>query len=234
MTPIGITHTGKLGDFYFSLPLASWLYKVSGRKIHWVLDANFVPFHKVESLLRLQEMTGDVTLVKLTDRHRGWGGVPVFDNPNEYGLWFDTYYNTVFKSFPDKFVTQYFANNCTRGNWDRDFVLNLGDITPSDEILRTEQDYITRAHRDDPDRGLMVLPDWRADVLTVLRRFAAAKLRLCGFSSVSVAMMFAKLPYRLYVYQDNGCSSPLERELYHGFRQELHTIIDARLPQRIL
>ena len=221
MTPIGVTHTGKLGDFYFALPLASWLYKISGRKIHWVLAKQFPLFAKVRSLLMLQEMTAEVSVVDWPGFYWALGGQPWEVDPNELGITLETYYNVGYPGWPDLFVSQYFANYATDGEWDRDFVLNLGPVTPTDEIVCTEHKQIVDMYLNGPNPPRLTVPDMSGDVLPVLQRFTAAKTRCCGFSSVAVAMMFANLPFKLY-----GQGFPkADFDSFFGFRRELYEVV---------
>ena len=122
--PLILTHCGKLGDLIYAWPIAAWVQRTTGRKIHWVLPRRFVPFQRVESLLLRQKFSERVTLVDFPVRCQGCGGQPYHFNPADYGVAGD-YLNLGFRWWPNKFVTAFQAQEHGLG-WDADWVLDVG------------------------------------------------------------------------------------------------------------
>lgn len=200
--PLILTHCGKLGDFVYAWPIAAWLHRQTGRKIHWVLPRGFGPFRRLESLLLLQEFSAQLTLADLPVRCFGCGGQPYRFNPGDYGVPGD-YFNLGFRWWPNKFVTPYQAEEHGLG-WDADWVLDLqlegskgrasaqspGPETGIEAMVATEQAAIPAA----PSARL----DLSRDVLFNVRRMAAARERHCFFSGMAAMLYFARLPFILY------------------------------------
>ena len=202
MDPLILTHCGKLGDFVYAWPIAAWLHRQTGRKIHWVLPRGFGPFRRLESLLLLQEFSAQLTLADFPVRCFGCGGQPYRFNPGDYGVPGD-YFNLGFRWWPNKFVTPYQAEEHGLG-WDADWVLDLQ--------LEGSKDLASR-QSPGPERGIeamvateqAVIPaapsarlDLSRDVLFNVRRMAAARERHCFFSGMAAILYFARLPFILY------------------------------------
>ncbi len=202
MDPLILTHCGKLGDFVYTWPVAAWLHRKTGRKIHWVLPRGFTPFRRVESLLLRQAFSHQVTLVDFPVRSYGCGGQPYRFNPADYGV-SGEYLNLGFRWWPNKFVTAFQAEEHGLG-WDEDWVLDVGregeetergaqrpraqaEIEP---MVATEQACIPAA----PEARL----DLKQDVLDNVRRMAAARERHCFFSGMAAILYFARVPFILY------------------------------------
>jgi hypothetical protein len=202
LNPLILTHCGKLGDFVYAWPIAAWLHRQTGRKIHWVLPRGFGPFRRLESLLLLQEFSAQLTLVDFPVRCFGCGGQPYRFNPGDYGVPGD-YFNLGFRWWPNKFVTPYQAEEHGLG-WDPDWVLDLqldgskgrasgqslGPETGIEAMVATEQTAIPAA----PAARL----DLSRDVLFNVRRMAAARERHCFFSGMAAILYFARLRFILY------------------------------------
>ena len=202
LNPLILTHCGKLGDFVYAWPIAAWLYRQTGRKIHWVLPRGFTPFRRVESLLLLQEFSERLTLVDFPVRCFGCGGQPYRFNPADYGVPGENL-NLGFRWWANKFVTAYQAEEHGLG-WDADWVLDLGlgsskgrapiqEPGPESEVeamVATEQPAIPAA----PSARL----DLNQDILFNARRMAAARERHCFYSGMAAILYFARLPFILY------------------------------------
>jgi hypothetical protein len=202
LNPLILTHCGKLGDFVYAWPIAAWLHRQTGRKIHWVLPRGFGPFRRLESLLLLQEFSAQLTLVDFPVRCFGCGGQPYHFNPADYGVPGE-YFNLGFRWWPDKFVTPYQAEEHGLG-WDADWVLDLQSDSSKDRaseqspgpesgieaMVATEQAAIPAT----PSARL----DLSRDVLFNVRRMAAARERHCFFSGMAAILYFARLPFILY------------------------------------
>ncbi len=133
-----VTHCGKLGDLIASLPVASWLFKTRGKRIHFVLARSFAPFTLVRSLLMMQEMTAEVTLAEFPVRDWECGGTPYKFDPNRYYVPAMEYYNFGFRRHPRRFVPEYVAEEHGLG-YDPNFKLSLGDYPRTDEILCSDE-----------------------------------------------------------------------------------------------
>jgi len=191
--PITLTHCGKLGDFLYCLPIASWIYKTTGRKIHWVLPHTFEPFNHIDPLLASLPFTEQLTLVNHPIYLHGHGGQPYKFNPADYGVQVDEYYNLGFRGYPDKFVTAYCAEEYGFG-WDRDYTLEFGDVEPSDKAIRTEQwEVAEKAPHAEP----YTIP---MDLYALGRLLKAAKERWTWYSGPAALMFLARMPFNL-VYE---------------------------------
>lgn len=164
---ITVTHCGKLGDFIACLPIASWLYKTRGQKIHFVLANKFELFRQIRSLLMLQEMTSEVTLAELPITDWEKGGQPYKHNPNHYGVTTDEYYNFGFRHTPRRFVPRYVAEEYGLG-YDAEFKLLLGNITQSDDILVSDHFMLEEVPNATP-------LDLSTDILNNAQRMAGAR-----------------------------------------------------------
>jgi len=120
-----ITNVSRLGDFLLTLPVASWIHKNQGEKIHYVLSDNFPIYKKVEPLLRLQPFVENVSYVNV--------GTNAFDpthwcfDPKQFGIE-GNYLNMGFWEYPGKYLPQFYAEHYGLGV-DNEFVLSLGDTT---------------------------------------------------------------------------------------------------------
>jgi len=200
-----LTHTGKLGDFAFALPIAQWLYR-RGEKTHWVLTNNFKPFSHIESLLCRQPFTERVTLVPFPVQHWGRGGQPYRFSPADYGVRGE-YLNIGFRNYPgvglwrwksdlpNKYVAAYYAEEHKVG-YDDDFTLDIGDPIIGADIILTEQ--------------LGGEIDTDEDILTVLQKFAGAKERHAWFSGLAHLLYYARVRFHLH----RGWNNPPTRYYY--------------------
>jgi hypothetical protein len=190
---IGVTHTGKIGDFGQCLPICSWLYKEYGEKIIFIFPKGFPFIQNIESLLRLQPFTEDIRYCDFTVNHYDMGGQPYKFNPNDYfnDLNLTKYYNFGFRSAPDKYVPEFYAEEYGL-SVDYDFVLNLdlGFKYESNKLMCTEVMYKFLPHFEPTDLS--------KDFLCALKDFAYAKERHMHFSSLAIFLSLAKIPFYLY------------------------------------
>jgi len=191
--PIVVTHCGKLGDFIACLPVASWLHKTRGQKIHFALAKSFGLFEQTRSLLLLQEMTHDVTLVEFPVEDWEKGGRPYKHDPNEYGVATREYYNLGFRRTPRRFVPEYVAEEHGLGV-DRNFLLTLGTYQSSDEIL------ISDGFMSVDVPGAVAI-DHDEDILANARRMAGAReAHVCQSGLFHVLDWAGVTPTGVYVY----------------------------------
>lgn len=185
-----LTHCGKLGDFLYCLPVASWLAKTRGVKIHFVLPRCFPPFHHITPLLHSIPFTEQVSLVSHPIRDFQCGGQPYRFDPAQYGIEGE-YFNLGIRSYPNKFMPAFVAEE--HGfDWDRDFKLNFGPVEPSGKILCSEQPEV---HEAVPHAEGYHIP---IDLLELGRQLAAAKERHLWFSGPACLMHLARIPFHLH------------------------------------
>ncbi|MCC6476174.1 hypothetical protein IT157_03890 [bacterium] len=190
---ITVTHCGKLGDFIASLPVASWLYKTRGKRIHFVLASSFEPFTKIESLLLLQEMTGEVTLADFPIADWEKGGRPYEHNPNRFGVRVGEYYNFGFRHAPRRFVPEYVAEEWGLGV-DSEFKLNLGEYAKHDGVLCSDDYMLVEV----PQATAL---DLTQDLLTNARLMAGARESHVSQSGLFHILDWAGVtPTRVYIY----------------------------------
>ncbi|RPH93585.1 hypothetical protein EHM69_09900 [candidate division KSB1 bacterium] len=205
---IVLTHTGKLGDFFLAMPVASWLYKKTGEKIHWVLSSEFKPFTTIEPLLFLQEMTGKVTLVPHHIRNYKCGGQPYRFDPAKYGVEDKPYYNIGFRHLPDKYVPDFYAEEIGAGV-DDDFVLNAGPARKdfSDKIVFVDDGRQLRNYIDPAAVELTIDQPLEVNLALAL----GAREVHCGDSGFAVAADLAAIR-NLHIWNHGRSAQP---EYYH-------------------
>jgi hypothetical protein len=79
------THTGLMGDFVQTWPIASWYYKQTGEKITFVL-ANVPCFKDIAELTLNQPFTKEIVKVPHVVENYSMGGQPYKFNPSNFGL----------------------------------------------------------------------------------------------------------------------------------------------------
>lgn len=220
MKEITLTNTGKLGDFLYCLPVASWLARERGCKIHWVLPSCFGPFNYVQDLLMLQPFTSRVSLVSFKVKNYDCGGQPYRFDPTDYVTVHGPFYNLGFRGSPDKFVSAFYAEEHGFG-YDRDFRLEihgrgcaenqlyddygLGAEEPSPtyhrfyesgEVLRTREGAMSKL----APRASVLPP--AEDLLALTYRLACAKEVHTWYCGIAVLCWFAGI--RATVYRAPG------------------------------
>jgi len=199
--PLILTHTGKLGDFVYSWPVAEWVYRQTGRKIHWVLPRCFKPFQQVERLLALQDFTDSLTLVDFPVKGYNCGGQPYRFNPADYGIPGE-YYNLGFRWWPTqskKFVTEFMGEEHGFG-WDPNWVLKIGDYSRVETFSRVYTEQFRKECVSEKNERVI---DLNRDILDNVQMLAAAKTRHCAFSGMAAILYFARVPFTLYRSTDN-------------------------------
>jgi hypothetical protein len=190
---ITVTHCGKLGDLIASLPVASWLYKARGKKIHFVMARSFHPFTQIKSLLQLQEMTADVTLAEFPVRDWECGGTPYKFDPNRFYVPAKEYYNFGFRRHPRRFVPEYVAEELGLG-YDPDFRLTLGEYTRTNEVLCSDEYMLAEVPQATP-------LDLTVSILENARRMAGARESHVSQSGLFHILDWAGVtPTKVYVY----------------------------------
>lgn len=118
------TTFNRLGDFVVVLPVASWVYKTTGEKTHFVFTKQ-VPTHiKMEPILRAQEFTSNVSYVDLPVIHAGDAGTLSPDILKQFGINEGRNLNLGFFTWPQphQFIGRFYANQYGLG-FDEDYVM---------------------------------------------------------------------------------------------------------------
>lgn len=103
------THTGKLGDFFLTLPIANWYYRTYGEKIHYVLSSDFYFFKTIiPDFIKYLPYVEKMTLVPHKIEHYMEGGQPYKFNPADYGIE-GKYFNLGYRKYPDKYISLFIA-----------------------------------------------------------------------------------------------------------------------------
>jgi hypothetical protein len=129
------THCGLLGDFMLSWPIASWYYKKTGEKIHFVLP-DIACFSQVDDVLKEQPFTGKITKVNFKVGHFSRGGQPYNLNPADFGI-LGEYVNLGFWEWPNKYCAEVMAEEHGLGvDYDYTMEITLDESTPKfDKIV---------------------------------------------------------------------------------------------------
>lgn len=197
MNEIILTHAGKLGDFLYSLPVASWLARNRQASIHWVLPKAFGPFNYCERLLMNQPFTSRVSLVAHRIENYDCGGQPYQFNPADYGIQGE-YYNIGFRGYPNKFLPAFYADEHGFG-YDPHFRLRIvGKITPSEEKLRTREGAMIDLA---PDAE--TLPP-AVDLNDLALRLKGAKKVYSWYCGIAVLCWYADIPATVFRVPGHG------------------------------
>lgn len=192
MNEIILTSAGKMGDFLYCLPVAQWLARHRDCKIHWVLPGSFNPFNFITPLLMKQGFTSRVTIVPYQVANFDCGGQPYKFNPADYGV-SGEYYNLGFRSYPDKYVAAYYAEE--HGfDYDRQFRLDIGPppTVSSGEVLRSTEGAMAKLVPFATPMGT------HEDLLTLAMRMAAAKEVNTWFCGVAILAAMCSIPVKVH------------------------------------
>lgn len=125
------THTGKLGDFFFSLPVANWYYKISDEKVHYVVSSDFDMFNKIlPDFSKYINCIEKISFVPHKILNYDCGGQPYKFDPSKYGIE-GKYLNLGYKHFPNKYCANFIAEE---HGFDVDYA-NLFNIEPDRNML---------------------------------------------------------------------------------------------------
>jgi hypothetical protein len=127
------THTGLMGDFVLTWPIASWFLKTKREKIDFVLP-DISCFSQIDRLLLEQPFTNSLTKVPYKVLNYNCGGQPYKFNPEDFGIKGE-YRNLGFRSGPplDKWCPYFVADEHGFGV-DEEFQIKIFDIVKSNQI----------------------------------------------------------------------------------------------------
>lgn len=150
------THTGLMGDFVQTWPIASWYYKQTGKKITFVL-ADVPCFKDIDQLLLKQPFTERLIKVPHVVEHFGRGGQPYKFNPSDFGV-HGEYINLGFRGWPEPEVNPrnwapYYVADEYGFDVDLDYVIEIDGIPNStDDIIintfETPTDFYPKLYND--------------------------------------------------------------------------------------
>ena len=193
---IVLSHTGKLGDFLYCLQIASWLTRIRGCKIHWVLPSTFNPFNYISDLLMMQPFTSRVSIVPFKIENFDCGGQPYKFNPADFGIEVE-YYNFGFRHYPDKYVSAFYAEEHGFG-YDVDYRIKLwsdadaGLINKTDEVLRSSEGAMAKLVPHAIPMGT------HEDLLTLTQRMQAAKEVHTWFCGLAILCWMSSIPVTVH------------------------------------
>jgi hypothetical protein len=136
------THTGLMGDFVQTWPIASWYYKQTGEKITFVL-ADVPCFKSIDELLLKQPFTKNLIKIPFHVEHWNMGGQPYKFNPADYGIQGE-YINLGFRDYPQGSWTPFYVAAEYNLGVDMDYVIHVeGEEASTNNIVvnRFEGDY---------------------------------------------------------------------------------------------
>lgn len=196
------THTGKLGDFIFSLPVANWYYKISGEKIHYVISEDVAFFKDViPEFCKYVNCVDRVSVVPHRVIHYDCGGQPYRFNPADFGIK-GKYFNLGYRHFPYKYCAPFMADE--HGfDVDYDNLFNIEpDLTLKDiKVYTNERNYIAPLVNKDEYAELSFKDPLHVNVAKIL---GAKEVRT--FHSGFAALCDLLVPEKLYVYASPSIS----------------------------
>jgi hypothetical protein len=134
------THTGLMGDFVQTWPIASWYYKQTGEKITFVL-ADIPCFKDIAELTLNQPFTKEIIKVPHKIENYRMGGQPYKFNPSEFGIKGE-YLNLGFRDYPrEEWVPYFMAAEYDLGV-DLDYVINVSGIEASTNEIVVNRPFI--------------------------------------------------------------------------------------------
>jgi len=215
------TNISHIGDFFLLWPVASWYYKTTGNKVHFVVSKNYYMYKLVENFLRAQPFTEDVSYVDVQPNALDPNNFTF--NPNDMGI-SGEYMNFGFWQHPqpDEYIPEFYAKHYGLGV-DYEYIPTL--IEFDDEVIPKVTMEV--AHQVDS-----YWPAWKAsmpvdtvDLLKMNNSFekntwysVKAKERHFGASASAVLMDLFNLPTNIYSIQG------LQTRMY--YKNNFHNIMN--------
>lgn len=204
------THSGRMGDFFATLPIYSSWYKTTGQKIQLVFPKNFPFVESTREFLMRFDFIETVITSSFEVWHFDCGGVPYIWNPNDHGVGCKKWYNLGFRHAPNKFV----ANFCAEEHGlevDDDFYIDIPfDIELHERYKETIGFADASAHRD--DYGILEKIMLKSEVnyhkfdvniplIENLKIAKHCKYNVCAGSVIAILLAFSKIPFSVYTWQ---------------------------------
>jgi hypothetical protein len=215
------TNVSHIGDFFLLWPVASWYYKNTGKKIHFVVSKNYYMYYIVENFLKAQPFTEKISYVDVASNALDLNCFTF--NPENFGI-SGEYLNFGFWKHPDyhEYIPEFYAKKYNLGV-DYDYIPTL--IEFEDEIIpKVTMEVAHQLHG--------YWPIWKAnmpidtiDLLKMNNTFekntwysVKAKERHFGASSSAVLMDLFNLPTNIYSI------AGLNTKMY--YKNNFHNIIN--------
>lgn len=205
------THSGRVGDFFTTLPIYSAWYKKYNDKVTIVVPNNFPFVETTKEFTKRFEFIEDFVVSDFNVWHFDCGGVPYKFNPNDYGVNCDRWINLGFRSYPTKFVADFCAEEYPGLEVDYDFSIEIPfDQEYSDKYSGKIGFSNASAHRD--DYGLLEELVVKSGVdyhrfshdVSLWENLMIAKhcsYNIAAGSAMAILMSFAKIPFSVFTWQ---------------------------------
>lgn len=205
------THTGKLGDFFITLPIYAKHYTDTGEKCTIVFPSNFPHSDVAIEFCKRFDFIKEIILSNFSVMHFDLGGVPYKFDPNEYGVRCDSWYNLGYRHIPDgTYAAKFFADEHGIG-YDENFNIKIPFIA---ELHEKYKDIIGFADatpgRDDYQVLKSIMEksnvsfhtfDTTLPIYENLLIAKHCKRVVCAGSALSVLLGFTDIPFSVFTWQ---------------------------------
>lgn len=235
------THTGRVGDFFYSLPIYSAWYKKHGEPVRIVVPKNFPVLEETKRFALMFPFIADFIVSNLEVEFIR-GGLPYRFDPNDYGISCDKWINIGFREYPNKFITQYYAEEHGL-EIDYDFKIDVPYNLILEEKFRHKIGFANASsYRDDSEILEKVLQKSEVDYYkfstdsTFWYNLCVAKhckYNIVSGSMMSVLLMFARIPFSVFAWQtplDLYYKSPVNQfgKMFFNLQSPFHTIESSK------
>lgn len=204
------THSGRLGDFFATLPIYSAWYKKYNEAVTIVVPHNFPFPNETKEFISQFKFIKDFIVSEFSVWHFDCGGVPYQFNPNDYGIVCEKWFNIGYRTSPNKYVASFCAEEYEL-EWDSDFTIDVNfDIDLHEKYKNTIGFADASSHRDDfgilndiiKSTGVEYHSfDTKLSITENLKIARHCKYNIMAGSAMSVLMGFAKIPFAVYTWQ---------------------------------
>lgn len=206
------THTGRVGDFFATLPIYSAWYKRHNEKVTIVVPQNFPFVDTTKSFTLRLPFIQDFIISEFNVWHFDRGGVPYVFNPNDYGVDCNEWFNIGFRDMPkNRFVAEFCAEEHDGLEVDYDFEIEIPFDESIQELFEDKIGFAdSSTHRE--DYGLLEQIMVKSEVpyhkfqheLSLWENLQISKhcrYNVTAGSAMSVLMSFAKIPFSVFTWQ---------------------------------
>jgi hypothetical protein len=205
------THTGRMGDFFATLPIYSAWNKRYNEKVTIVVPRNFPFAEAVKDFTQRFIFLNEFIISDYAVWHFDRGGVPYIFNPNDYGIECEKWINLGFRDVPNKFIASFCAEEHPDLRVDHDFSIQIPFIPELHEKYKNTIGFVDAApYRDDCGvlERIMVKtelnyhkfsPDTSLWENLLIARHCA--YNISAGSAMAVLLGFARIPFSVYTWQ---------------------------------
>lgn len=205
------THTGKLGDFFATLPIYSKYYKNTGESVTIVFPENFPHADIAIEFCKRFEFIKEIIISTYNVFHFDLGGVPYVFNPNEYGVYCESWYNLGYREKPIGVYASKFCADEHGLDYDEDFKIEIPFIEELDKKYKNIVGFAGPSPIRDDYPILSPLME-KCDVeyhmfdsaLPIYENLLIArhcKYNVCAGSALSVLLGFTDIPFSVFTWQ---------------------------------